>query len=64
MSRSIVGQWGRQDRKHRRNWEVEEGGSVSDEDVAHAGDLGEITRVRTRGPWSGHMLIALFDIKK
>lgn len=40
------------------------GGSASDEDVAHAGDPGEITRVRTRGPWSGHMLIALFDIKK
>jgi len=37
---------------------------LSDEDVAHAGDSGEITRVRTYEPWSGHMLIALFDIKK
>lgn len=42
----------------------EEGSLLSDEDVAHAGDPGEITRVRTCGPWSGHMLIALFDIKK
>lgn len=37
---------------------------LSDEDVAHAGDPGEITRVGSCGPWSGHMLIALFDIKK
>lgn len=49
------GKWRRKEKR---------GGSASDEDVAHAGDPGEITRVRTCGPWSGHMLIALFDIKK
>lgn len=53
-----------------KGWQIESGGReggggfVSDEDVVHAGDPGEITRVRTRGPWSGHMLIALFDIEK
>lgn len=35
-----------------------------DEDVAHARDLGQITRSVAPGLWSGHMLIALFDIKK
>lgn len=50
--------------ERRRERERERRVRLSDEDVAHAGDPGEITRVRTYGPWSGHMLIALFDIKK